>query len=121
MGGSILNQIQNIERHISKEVDVINLPDYYREEEIFFERARVTEEINDIVHYRNMRQDFAYKVYYFLIVWCVCLLFLLLAQATCDTFHLSDPILIVLCGGTTISTVGLVGFVVQGLFNHRHK
>ena len=121
MKTDIFSKIKNAEENISKEGDSIDLPLFYSTEKDSLNTAKYSylkECINDIIHYREMRKDFADKVYYFLVVWCVCLLGLLIASASCKEFILSQGVLITLCGGTTISTIGLVGFVVKGLFNN---
>lgn len=79
------------------------------------------EKNKDIAHYRAMRKDIADKVYYFLVIWCIALFLILMFQGWCQGFHLHEPILITLCGGTTISTIGLVGFIVKGLFGGNSK
>ena len=46
---------------------------------------------------------------------------ILIFQGCHEDFHLSDVVLATLCGGTTVSTIGLVGCIVRGLFGSKDK
>lgn len=90
------------------------------EEDIFLnddQRIMLKEKIEDLRHYRDLRKSFSDKVYCFLVVWCISLLVLIISDASRNDFHIPEIVLTTLCGGTTVSTLGLVGFIVQGLFN----
>ena len=96
----------------------------YISETGFYENEKrqfIHEQIEDLRHYRDLRANFSSKVFNFLVGWCVSLLGLLVSQACCPDFHLSDIVLTTLCGGTTISSIGLVGFIVRGLFGSKGR
>lgn len=100
------------------------LNDSVREEVQAINQSKLAyyEEINkDLTHYRLLRQKFSNKVFCFLSTWCICVLALILIAGFFDTFKISDTVLVTLCGGTTVSAIGLVGFIVQGLFNNKTK
>ena len=79
------------------------------------------EQIEDLRYYRDLRKKFSSKVYRFLVFWSIALFVILIFQGWFDAFDLSEPVLVTLCGGTTISTIGLVGFIVRGLFGSKDK
>jgi hypothetical protein len=65
----------------------------------------------------TMAEPYANKVFYFLIGYCVFVgAILLLDGFPCFRFHISDVVLGVIAGSTAVSAIGLVGFVVSGLF-----
>ena len=79
------------------------------------------EQIEDLRHYRDLRKKFSSKVYRFLVFWSIALFLILIFQGWFDAFDLGETVLLTLCGGTTISTIGLVGFIVRGLFGGKDK
>ena len=101
----------NLKNSVQEEVEALNRSKLTYYEEI----------IKDLIHYRGLRQKFSNKVFRFLTTWCICVLALILLSGFFDTFKISDAVLVTLCGGTTVSAIGLVGFIVQGLFNNKTK
>jgi len=69
---------------------------------------------------RLLRYKYAMQVYYYLVGYSVvCTTLLVLAGLFPSHFHLADNVLTTLVGSTGVSAIGLVGFVVNGLFkNH---
>lgn len=120
MSDNICQQIKSGEDSVStNDIDNVSLSEFSREEEYSLDRAKLEYQIEknkDIAHNRAMRKDIAGKVYNFLVWWCIALYTILIFQGWFDSFDLSDTILVTLCGGTTVSTIGLVGFIVKGLF-----
>lgn len=96
-------------------------PDARYEEELdAFDRAHI-EYLNECVehlrNFRSLRKTYANRVYWFMIIWNLFVGFVVLAQGFgIGGFHLSTTVLTTLVGGTTVSVLGLVGFVVKGLF-----
>lgn len=81
----------------------------------------IAERIKDIIHYRELRKQYANRVFIFMCIWSgVTFLVLMLKGLMGRQFELNDTVLVTLTGGTTISVIGLVGFIVQGLFNSNH-
>lgn len=48
--------------------------------------------------------------------WSALLFVLLFFDGFCPSFDIAPVVLATLCGGTTASAIGLVGFIVKGLF-----
>ena len=88
-----------------------------------FEKSRnehLKEIINDIVHYRELRKEYAGKVFVFMCVWSGLMFLILIIKGFFkNNFDLDNTVLITLAGGTTVSVIGLVGFIIQGLFNSK--
>lgn len=85
------------------------------------QNSLLKERLKDLRHYRDLRQHISSKVFKFLVVWSLCLFALIVANALWDAFTIPEPVLVTLCGGTTVSTIGLVGFIVKGLFGSNGK
>ena len=83
----------------------------------FHKDELLSERINDIIHYRELRKEYAYKVFMFMCIWCVLTFSILIIKGSLHKFDLSETVLVTLTGGTTVSVIGLVGFIIQGLFN----
>ena len=81
------------------------------------------EELKDIQHYRDLRKKYADRVFVFMCIWCVFVFAILITDAITlhtlpnEEFHVNTSVLCTLIGGTTISVIGLVGFMMQGLFH----
>lgn len=76
------------------------------------------EQIEDLKHYRELRNKYARCVFVFMCVWAgIMFLILIMKGWWGQCFTLSDTILTTLVGGTTVSVIGLVGFMMQGLFH----
>lgn len=75
-----------------------------------------TDELRDII---KLRAEYALKIFTFLIVWCFTLLGLIILQGCPDylEFELDNKVFAVLVGSATVSAIGLVGFMVKGLFS----
>lgn len=82
------------------------------------QRNLMQERIKDTIHYRELRKTYAWRVFLFICCWSVAVLLILLSKGFFSSyFELSDIVLTTLVGGTTVSVVGLVGFMMQGLFH----
>ena len=70
--------------------------------------------IEDLQSDRKLRKELASRIFWFLVGWSICL-FIILA---CNDRYLkiSESILEILTGGTTIQIIGLVWVMVRGLF-----
>ncbi|WP_294591786.1 hypothetical protein [uncultured Rikenella sp.] len=74
--------------------------------------------IEDLKHYRKLRNRYAGCVFVFMCFWAVIMFSMLFIKGFLgQCFTLSDTILTTLVGGTTVSVIGLVGFMMQGLFH----
>ena len=95
------------------------------DEEYMFESNRnqlIAEQINDIRHYRELRKEYASKVFKFMCAWSGLMFTILLFKGFMgNCFELSDTVLVTLTGGTTVSVIGLVGFMMQGLFHSKNS
>ena len=78
------------------------------------------EQIERLKDDRNLRNKYSKRVYWFMLGWSVFvgLVTLLHGFGLCG-FQLPDIVMATLVGSTTISVLGLVGFVVKGLFPSR--
>jgi hypothetical protein len=66
---------------------------------------------------RALREKYAGKVYWYLCAYSIaCAGFLMLSGFKVLGFNLSDSVLMIVTGSTAASAIGLVGFVVNGLF-----
>lgn len=69
-----------------------------------------------------MMQPYADKVFSFLVSYCgFVALVILLNGFPCTGFKISDVVLGVIAGSTAVAAIGLVGFVVSGLFGIKAK
>ncbi len=98
-----------------------NTTDKAKSEELDIEKdARIEHQhelTEDIRHFRGLRERYARKAYWFMVVWCVGVALVVIAQGLgIWSFSLPVAALTTLIGGTTVSVVGLVGFILQGLF-----
>lgn len=76
------------------------------------------EEIKDIQHYRDLRKKYADRVFVFMCIWCGMVFSILIINTIApEYFHADTSVLCTLIGGTTVSVIGLVGFMMQGLFH----
>lgn len=66
---------------------------------------------------RELRKDYAERVYNYLVGYSFgCMALLVLSGFKISGFILPDVVLSVIVGSTAVSAIGLVGFVVNGLF-----
>lgn len=71
---------------------------------------------------REMREDYAKKIFYYLIGYSIGAFTLLMLNGfQVRGFHISDVPLTAIVGSTAVSAIGLVGFVVNGLFGGAKK
>jgi hypothetical protein len=65
----------------------------------------------------SMAEPYANKVFGFLVGYCVFVAAVLIMDGfPCFGFHISDVVLGIIAGSTAVAAIGLVGFVVSGLF-----
>lgn len=70
----------------------------------------------------SLMEPYANKVYLFLVSYCCFVGACLLLQGfSLGGFRLSDTVMAVIAGSTAVSAIGLVGFVVSGLFKANSK
>ena len=70
----------------------------------------------------SMMKPYADKVFWFLVGYCLFVgLIILLNGFGWGGFKISDVVLGVIAGSTAVSAIGLVGFVVSGLFGAKAK
>lgn len=68
----------------------------------------------------RLLEPYAHRIYWFLVGYCGTILGLLLLQGfRFWNFDLPESVLLVISGSTAVSAIGLVGFVVSGLFRGR--
>lgn len=68
----------------------------------------------------RLMEPYANKVFWFLVWYCIAIfLVLMLDGFSLGGFDVSEVVLGVIAGSTAVSAIGLVGFVVSGLFNAR--
>ncbi|MCS2169081.1 DUF2975 domain-containing protein [Scandinavium sp. TWS1a] len=85
-------------------------------EDVQAETARKNAETDGVLTDNELRKSMADKTYSFMKVWCTfvgCMIFLYVLK---KNFEPPETVIIALMGTTTVSIVGLVGFVVSGLF-----
>ncbi len=93
------------------------IADLYNIEELALLKAQT----KDVKQNTDLRKEYAAKVYWFLVSWCL-VVFVLLTCSSCsagvlDSFKIPETVLSILVGSTTVSAIGLVGLIVKGLFN----
>jgi hypothetical protein len=68
----------------------------------------------------KLRQQYANKVYCYLVCYSLAALILILLSAYKEftRFNIPDHVLLLIVGSTAVSAIGLVGFVVNGLFKN---
>mgnify|MGYP000130016367 CR=1 FL=1 len=120
-------QIGDIDKIIAE--DVLSTPSKERkpanllfaeEREYFNQQTEILkEELKDKQHYRDLRKTYADRVFNFMCIWCIVVFLIVIADAisVLSFFHIDTSVLCTLIGGTTISVIGLVGFMMQGLFH----
>lgn len=115
----------DLEMAIAESVEKSKPTDSSDDEACDLERNRerlLSEQIKDIVHYRVLRGKYGNRVFVFMCIWSGLTFALLLLKGFLgQQFELNDSVLVTLTGGTTVSVIGLVGFIVQGLFNSTHS
>ena len=74
------------------------------------------EEAKGVRQNRILKQFFAMRVFYFMCIWSGLLFSIIIVNGFSEKLDISSVVEVTLAGGTTITTIGLVGFIVQGLF-----
>ncbi len=72
----------------------------------------------------ELREAFAWDIFYLIVAWLILIFLILLLQAFSATifqhsFRLSDAVLLALIGGTTVNVLGIFIIVVRYLFPQR--
>lgn len=69
----------------------------------------------------GLREQMATRTYSFMRIWCTFVGVIIFFYVAANQFNPPKEVIIALMGTTTISIVGLVGFVVSGLFKSNNK
>lgn len=85
------------------------------------ETKRKNAETDGLLTDNELRKTMAERTYHFMSVWCTFVGFLILCYVVKKQFEPPETVIIALMGTTTVSIVGLVGFVVSGLFKSSNK
>lgn len=100
--------------HVSDQAE--NISRRHKEE---LHRQNVLDRVSD----RKMRESYANKVFWFMVAYATAMFYLLICAGTkciwffgSIDFSLPDIVLTTISGTTAVAVVGLVGFVVKGLF-----
>ena len=82
--------------------------------------GKVKAETASIRYIGKLRQQYANKVFCYLLLYSSfsLLLIILSGYKKCTGFDIPDSVLLVIVGSTAVSAIGLVGFVVNGLFKN---
>ena len=81
-------------------------------------RLHSSEDLEEKRANRSMRQIAAMCVFGFMCVWSVFLWGLIFWVGYKNSFIYDSKVLITLIGGSSVSVIGLVGFVIKGLFGN---
>lgn len=65
------------------------------------------------------RSELAHKTFWLIVAWLSCVAILLAFNSI--WFHLSDSVLLMLLGTTTINIIGLAAIVLNGYFKHMNQ
>ena len=65
------------------------------------------------------RRKYARRIFWLIAVWLYGLGLIILFQGFWDTFSLPEGVLIAIIGGTTVSVLGIFGFVAKYLFHRK--
>ncbi|HEY1843662.1 MAG TPA: DUF2975 domain-containing protein [Buttiauxella sp.] len=85
------------------------------------ETKRKNAETDGLLTDNKLRETMAERTYHFMSVWCSFVGFLIFCYVVKMKFEPPETVIIALMGTTTVSIVGLVGFVVSGLFKSNNK
>lgn len=81
------------------------------------QKQHLEEELNNKKQDRELRKKYADMIFRYLLSYSIFCAVVLLSQAIVpNKFSLPDNVLVALVGGTAVAVVGLVGWVVRGLF-----
>jgi len=125
-----MTQISDISKAIDPEteaaqsfVDKRTEGEYKEEEQDLLKRQieYLKAQTDDLKQMTGLRTKFADKVYWFLVCWSGAMFILVSLSALkrygFQDFEIPNTVLTVLVGSTTISAIGLVGFITKGLFS----
>ena len=90
-------------------------------EDVQAETKRKNAETDGLLTDNELRKTMADKTYQFMIVWCCFVGWVIFMYVLKKDFDPPEAVIIALMGTTTVSIVGLVGFVVSGLFKSNNK
>ena len=90
-------------------------------ESVKAETKRKDAETDGLLTDNELRRTMADKTYQFMIVWCCFVGWVIFMYVLKKDFDPPETVIIALMGTTTVSIVGLVGFVVSGLFKSGAK
>lgn len=90
-------------------------------EDVQAETKRKNAETDGLLTDNELRRTMADKTYQFMIVWCCFVGWVIFMYVLKKDFDPPEAVIIALMGTTTVSIVGLVGFVVSGLFKSNNK
>lgn len=81
-------------------------------------RMHSNEELEEKKANRKLRQKTAHSVFRFMYIWSALLWGLIFIVGFKSDFQFDSKVLITLIGGSSVSVIGLVGFVIKGLFSN---
>ncbi|HHW9171274.1 TPA: DUF2975 domain-containing protein [Salmonella enterica] len=82
---------------------------------------RKNAETDGLLTDNKLREMMADKTYHFMSLWCMFVAMIIALYVIKKEFEPPETVIIALMGTTTVSIVGLVGFVVSGLFKSNVK
>lgn len=82
----------------------------------FLAQLHTREDLNEKIANRQMRKVAAICVFAFMCIWSIALWVLIWWVGFTHNFEYDSTVLVTLIGGSSVSVIGLVGFVVKGLF-----
>ena len=90
-------------------------------ENVQAETNRKNAETDGLLTDNKLRELMADKTYHFMSLWCLFVGSIIACYVIKKNFEPPETVIIALMGTTTVSIVGLVGFVVSGLFKSSNK
>ncbi len=117
---SATNSLLKILKDISKDIqEEYKVPEKDLQDEQKAELAR--EEIKDRESNRNLRENYARKMFWYMCIWSGIVLFILVCSGfQCFGFQLDKWALVTLIGSTTVSVFAIVRAIIEGLFKHKN-
>ncbi|MTI32631.1 hypothetical protein [Xanthovirga aplysinae] len=83
------------------------------------------ERIKSLQQDRELKKEFGYKTYSFLVWWCISIILLIFFSGinfnNYDFLEIPVVVQTTLAGGTTVSTIGLVALILKNLFPSNSK
>jgi hypothetical protein len=90
-------------------------------EDVQADTKRKNAETDGVLTDNKLREMMADKTYHFMSLWCMFVGLIIAFYVIKKEFEPPESVIIALMGTTTVSIVGLVGFVVSGLFKSNIK